>query len=342
MIANLQVLRGLAALLVFFHHSLSHFYAMGLSFPFFEWIARYGFFGVDIFFVLSGLVMAKTTEHLSFGKESSFGFLKKRFLRIFLGYWPMFLLALLITNIYMPAKLEQVNWYGSLFLLSTKTEELLILPSWSLTYELLFYTLIGFALLREKLITWLIPGIVLATLLKVSLMSFNENQLLDVIFSPFIFEFLMGYGFWKMRNSLNSMALIWVSVFLVFAGLYFGIVHDTVNSTWRVFTYGLTALGSVVLFIRFEYLPKSWLHALFHKIGDASYTLYLLHIVLLMVFWGSGLRQWLVNQDIAGLGFVAMILLVSLVSWVVYTLLEKPLYTWSVKSFVKRSKKQIS
>ena len=58
MLLNLQALRGVAALLVLMHHSLAHFKAMGLSNPVFEFVATHGNIGVDIFFVISGYVMA--------------------------------------------------------------------------------------------------------------------------------------------------------------------------------------------------------------------------------------------------------------------------------------------
>ena len=92
---NIQALRGIAALLVLFHHSLPHFKAMNISNVVFESIAKFGFLGVDIFFVISGFVMAKTTIDKPQNLNASVQFILKRFLRIFLGFWPIMILALI-------------------------------------------------------------------------------------------------------------------------------------------------------------------------------------------------------------------------------------------------------
>ena len=80
---NIQALRGIAAFLVVIFHLLPHFRAMGLSNIVFESIAQYGYAGVDVFFVISGFVMAKTTHNLPQNFSSSKQFISKRFLRIY-------------------------------------------------------------------------------------------------------------------------------------------------------------------------------------------------------------------------------------------------------------------
>ena len=92
---NIQALRGIAALMVVVYHARPHFSAMGLSNPIYESIANFGFIGVDIFFVISGFVMAKTTVDKKPSINALTKHLYKRFSRIFLGFWPIFILALL-------------------------------------------------------------------------------------------------------------------------------------------------------------------------------------------------------------------------------------------------------
>ncbi len=330
MIANLQVLRGLAALLVVFHHSLTHFYIMGLDWPVFEVIARYGFMGVDVFFVISGVVMAISTEKIQPGQRSGLNFMKKRFLRIFMGYWPMLILAFGVVFMYSPERFNEINWLGSVLLISTRMNELLITPSWSLTYELLFYLLVGLTVLWQlKYHLFLLLAVLV--FIKVNSMPFGESQFLDIVLSPFIFEFLFGYYLWKLRKPLLQRKFTLGVILILILGLICGVYFATENSTWRVFTFGLFAFAVVWLAISTEKKQLGRFYLYWMEIGNASYTLYLIHTIALLAFVGSGLRQWLVAHNLAMIGFWLMLGVVVLFSWGVYKVIEKPLYQWSVK-----------
>jgi exopolysaccharide production protein ExoZ len=57
---GIQILRGLAATLVVFHHSLEESLAIStMVAP--EWLIRFGACGVDIFFVISGFIIYSVT-----------------------------------------------------------------------------------------------------------------------------------------------------------------------------------------------------------------------------------------------------------------------------------------
>ena len=107
MLYNIQALRGIAAMLVLMHHALPHFKAMNLSNSVIEFIGKFGYIGVDIFFVISGFVMAKTTVNKAKGFSLFKAFLSKRFLRIYLGFLPIFILALLYYYQFNPHFLEK-------------------------------------------------------------------------------------------------------------------------------------------------------------------------------------------------------------------------------------------
>jgi exopolysaccharide production protein ExoZ len=72
---NIQVLRAFAAIAVIFFHT-------GLTFPY---LHPFGSFGVDVFFVISGYIMARILDASS-GSNSDF-FLRHRILRIVPPYW---------------------------------------------------------------------------------------------------------------------------------------------------------------------------------------------------------------------------------------------------------------
>ena len=141
---NIQMLRAIAALLVVFHHVLPHYMVMGGTLAVISVISKWGFLGVDIFFVISGFIMAYTT----FNKERNFvnakRFFKHRLFRIYLGYWPFFFIMLLILYVTNPQKLSDLDLFGSFFLVNADMFQLVLPISWSLSYELYFYFLFLF------------------------------------------------------------------------------------------------------------------------------------------------------------------------------------------------------
>ncbi len=329
-LVNIQSMRGMAALWVFLHHSLGHFYAMNLSFKPFEWLAAYGFAGVDVFFVISGLVMAKTTEAKTPGWHTSQVFLIKRLFRIFLGYWPLFFMAWAANAYFWPERLAQVDLLTSFLLWLPDGKELLITPAWSLTYELLFYVMLGVLLLFKPLrATQFFALLVVLIIVKVNWLEYGQKPWLDLLLSPFIFEFLVGFYLWKYRAHMRSNSWLLVFILLAVAGLAAGVYFETVNSTWRVFTFGGFALGIIGLAWLLEDMYGYQMSRLTQKLGDASYTVYLFHTIALMAFWGSGVRQWLTDTGWSAPGFVLMLLLTLLFSYFLYRIIEKPLYRWA-------------
>ena len=87
MLINIQFLRLAAAMLVVFYHTSAHVRSTGAEQGlFFAVNDAVGFAGVDIFFVISGFIMA----HTSFGDSggvAGWAFLRRRIARIYSGYW---------------------------------------------------------------------------------------------------------------------------------------------------------------------------------------------------------------------------------------------------------------
>ncbi|TDR16319.1 acyltransferase family protein [Marinicella litoralis] len=334
MINNIQILRGLAALWVFLHHSLGHFKAMGFSFLPFEWLASYGYIGVDVFFVISGLVMAKTTEKHDSGWHSGQLFLGKRFFRIYLGYWPVFILTYVVYWYFQDENLSKIDLIGSIFLLNANMFELLIGPAWSLPFELYFYLLIAllifFSVKRPHVFFLIISALIV---IKLNVMDFGVSALIDLVLSHMIFEFIMGYYLWHYRHYFLKVNFL---IYLIVGAACFmiGSYYDLVNTVWRPVTLGLFSWAVVALALIFEGKLKPIVVRMFKPIGDASYTLYLLHSVLLYSFYHTGVRTWFVDQQWPLAGFTALILIVVLLSYLFYLMVEKPLYHFAVNRFI--------
>lgn len=337
MLLNLQALRGIAALLVLMHHSLAHFKAMGLSNPVFEFIATNGNIGVDIFFVISGYVMAKTTSKSEHGLGTGFYFLGKRFARIFLGYWPIFFLALITYYIHRPDYLADKAVFQSFLLLSFGNyQELVITPAWSLTYELYFYLLVGL-ILTSKMIKPIPTFMVISFLivLKSVFTQSGDHYLADFFFSPYVFEFILGYLIFYYWRYISAKKWVLVSLVLGILSLSIAVNLDANYGYLRFTSFGIFSVCLVWLMLLLETHGLFIFRGVIKKIGDSSYTLYLSHTVLLGLFYSFGIRDLLVAKDFALTGFIACLAVIIFVSWVFYIFIEAPLY-YGAKTRLRR------
>lgn len=151
---RLDALRGLAAIAVVLFHFTSRFPEMypGGRAPF---SVDLGFYGVHLFFMISGFVIVMSIEH-----RSGASFVRSRFIRLYPAFWASVLLTTLVLTIDPvlgpPPGLVQILANLTMF------EEFIKIPPidgayWSLTYELGFYAMMfGIFLtpLRKKL-RWL-------------------------------------------------------------------------------------------------------------------------------------------------------------------------------------------
>ncbi len=98
-IRSLTGLRGLAALYIAFYHSLEIKNYHGNSLR--QVFINHGPISVDLFFILSGFVMALSSKKMFEGKFSKAAFLlfmKKRFARIYPLYFTVTVLAFIFIN----------------------------------------------------------------------------------------------------------------------------------------------------------------------------------------------------------------------------------------------------
>jgi peptidoglycan/LPS O-acetylase OafA/YrhL len=94
---GLDLLRAIAVVWVMLFHS----YVVGGLGPDWQWLSRYGWMGVDLFFVLSGfLIGSQVLEPLARGQRLSFGdFYLRRSFRILPAFWVMLALYCLLPQV---------------------------------------------------------------------------------------------------------------------------------------------------------------------------------------------------------------------------------------------------
>lgn len=137
---GIQVLRGVAALMVALYH-LSTQFAVNTGHVLFANIFRHGYLGVDLFFIISGFIIFVVHSKDIGQPHKFFTYIKKRIFRVMPGYWTLVLAKLVITG---GVALSAQQLVQTFFLIPLP-KPLFINVSWTLSFEFLFY--ITFAML---------------------------------------------------------------------------------------------------------------------------------------------------------------------------------------------------
>ena len=320
---GVQCLRAFAALLVVFYHL--QLFEQKLPGPLVAPPqALYGMSGVDLFFVISGFIVT-TISLRQFGKPGqSLRFLRLRFTRIYPIYWVYFL-AILAVFLARPDLVNANHGRPNLlysFLLLPQQATPLLFVSWTLVYELFFYLVFALAL------QWLRPTQFPFGLLFWAVVVIAGNQLVDtdqpvpgLLFSPLILEFQIGCATALLADRIGRRASL-VCLAAGAAGFTLGSaileVFDIPFSGWqRTIVYGPSAALLVAGVVALERgglaVPQPLV-----MLGDASYSLYLSHIIVL----GVVMHVWLwLHASPTPLSHVTE-LLVALTAAVVWALIS--------------------
>ena len=269
LLANLQALRALAALgVVAFHFGLMP----ATSLPF-----AVGASGVDLFFVLSGFIIAYSSA------ASPRHFLANRLIRVLPAYWVVTLIAALFTLQSLDLAAAADWLVQSLFYLPHPAgRPPLIFVAWTLVYELGFYLLFWCALsmgVRAAPIACLPLLIALA--------------LVDVPGVPgpwpLLLEFAMGIGIFVAVERYRPASAVppWVGLLAAASGLVMlpvfpsltGYRPDDYASLVRVVCWGLPSALIVWGLVTSERGGFALRNKLVLLLGAASYSIYLLHSI---------------------------------------------------------------
>ncbi len=345
-----QSLRGVAALMVLCFHLAPHWentFPLSFIVPAMKW----GFSGVDIFFILSGFVVYKTAREAIL-KNDLLRFIKHRLFRIYLGYWPILIMFALGSVIILKQPLPDAKKIiFSTFLLYPNIWDNWLTPAWSLSFELIFYVSIILIILSNQVKTritityvilflsaWNVGWIVLDRDL-----IFMGLQPIRYVFNAFGIEFLAGaliFELYDSKTKSKSQAVALpappIALSMILIGFSIASISPLFNDIeiLRVGALGVAGAGFLFLFLFFEDSKKSpptWLVA----IGNASYSLYLLHTFLLELF-ASGRNHFLhlfTTEWSQILSLIAIPVLIVLISIAWYQRVERPFLKWAIRKF---------
>lgn len=337
-IYSIQFLRFFAVFLVLGSHivlEIWHRYANDGRYQFWH---DFGGVGVDIFFVISGVVITLSTIKAlkSPGPAQAWLFCKRRIIRIVPMYWfysslKAVMIVALGSNAF-KAGLDPVFFLKSIFffpVINPAGQRLPVLESgWTLSFEMLFYASFALALLVKR--PPLRLSLVLLGILYLVCRAFPEVLFCEFFGRSLLFEFLLGGAIahlWLRRTVLHPV----LPPLLVAVGLGVMFMPGKPAELDRLFSVGVPAAMLVMGAMWLErYALVSQLSARFKLLGDASYAIYLSHglIVPVIVIVLQKLRV----QDTV-LVFVVTMLVSLVLGCLAYLWLEQPLTNWLNRRF---------
>lgn len=328
-VANVQILRFVAATLVLIGHAQHEAQDLAIG-AFTLWIPVPWPFGVDIFFVISGFVMAHTCVG-SFQKPGIFGeFLKRRWLRVAPLYWIFTSLtvvtALALSGVMRHSAVKLDHLVASYAFVPWPRENGDMRPilslGWTLNYEMFFYTLFALGLMLPLRRGFLAVSAAILALAALHPWVPARWSILSFWSEPILLEFLPGIVLARVYARgvrLNG----WVALLLIVTALLAAPV--TPPAGWRWIGWGAPAALIVTGAVLAPPLPFPRLASALSLAGAASYALYLCHpfsLNVVGVVWRKAHfgAPWL---------FVALAILASIAaSVVVHLCIELPITRW--------------
>ncbi|KFB10430.1 acyltransferase family protein [Nitratireductor basaltis] len=273
-----QYLRAGAAFLVVFYHlalALQDETRAAISFS-------KGAVGVDIFFVLSGFIMAMVAAERP---DPADRFMLRRIARIAPLYYLLTLLlfavALVAPHLLNSTTADPLHLVTSLFFLpfdsgGGRNAPILIL-GWTLNYEMFFYLLVLISLRFFEDRT-LFSVIGMLTLLVGLGLAVDSGALLARFYlDPIILEFALGILVYHLAFKRRPLSVV-IALPLLLAGIAWIVLQSApVAPDWRSLLWGLPAAmivaGALGAFSR----NVEWLR----RLGDWSYSVYLIHVYII-------------------------------------------------------------
>ena len=336
----IQVLRGIASLLVVLFHITGNFSETYHQ----HWLGNiflFGNSGVDIFFVLSGFIITYSNRQYITMPTSIIKFLKKRAIRVFPIYWVVitffiFLQIIFPTYYRTHYYLDIVNILNTYFLLLN--HNMVNGVSWTLTYELFFYLLFVIALsVPHKKYTLLLLFAYFIFLLIVPIIiptiSENQNSIIQLLVFPMNIEFLLGIFVVLFLDSFAQkfcipILIIGICLFIVSTIISYMNLHIFNSLYNRVLLFGLPSFFIILSLVKYELAFSIKSHNLLLKLGDASYSIYLFHLPLVAAFFKI-IAKLHINNPI-GLTVLSfgLFIIICYLGIIIYKWIEEPLIKW--------------
>lgn len=351
-IDGLQIMRAVAVILVAWGHA-------GLEFH--QRLPDLGIFGIDLFFVISGFIMASIVLHSreSPGWPTTLDFMMRRFIRIYPIYW--IYAAICTIRIWHNGYLFRQNFWFSVPLLPMPHHWRIVDFSWTMMFEIMFYCILGFLLLFT--VRRAVPLLIVLLTSMVCLSRFVDisEERWGVVANPILLEFVFGAViavFFYRYQRLRAAGILLLCCGTAYAfyirmhpsaaawGMQPILFGDAYHVLLRAATWGLAAALIVGGMVFWSPEVRSWPGKLGVVIGNASYSIYL-GSALVMEFGNRAMQRlhhveatsplWLIATY-----QIAVVLMVIVSGWLSYQFVEWPLVRSLQRRYAERRKHQVA
>ena len=332
---GLQALRAVAALTVVAGHSTDFLLRANGTLPaMFRYM--HGPAGVDIFFVISGFVMAVSARRLRTRPHPARLFLLRRIIRIVPLYWLLTIAKYLTTTLdprlSVAGKPRLAELLFSLLFLPFRSGDGSVHPlipvGWTLSFEMLFYLIFAAALTIRGGYKWVLAP----TILLLAVLSLYRGQgwpLWTALVDPIVLEFLAGFGIGMLTLERTLPSRMLGGMFVLLGVAILVTILPVGPPLLRVATWGVGASALVLGVVTLEGVFGPLLPASVLLLGDASYSIYLVQSFVFPVLHGvldrmaPGLVH--VRPALAGAAMLlAGVISTAVVGVLTYRLVESP------------------
>lgn len=331
-VETLDLLRAVAVLAVlFYHYAFRGAAADGftdISLPALVPLAKYGSLGVQLFFVISGFVIAYSAE----GRTAT-GFAIARVARIY----PAFLLCMTLTFVMTlaigapPFEASAGQWLANLIVVAPALKQPFMDGAyWSIVNEITFYgwvfVLIALGLFRRGIIAIVIVWIAISMVNEVLLHSGLLRRLFVTDQSGFFCAGLVLYEIFRGRRDRTVMLLLALAALTAIDQAFIGAAWDRAHYKTEldnliIAAITLASIGAVALAMRVPRLPVP--PGVIVAVGGLTYPLYLLHQHI-----GYMLLNTLAGRATPAILIATVMLAMLLGSWLVWRVVERPAQGW--------------
>jgi len=334
MLYGLQVARGLAALMVILYHAdLNAEFFYGIPF---KGLFRFGYIGVDFFFVLSGFIIF----YVNYKKDTGFSQWKKYILKRLIRIYPaVFLVSLVMVVSYkllpgLSNVQRDFSIISSLLLLPANNPPALMV-AWTLIHEMIFYMVFSLFFIKKKifylfLFCWVI------IIFSVSITGLETQRITKYFISSHNLEFIMGaFTAWIiLNNKIKKQSISLLGPFLLFVFIineFLGLV--LICPDLKILYLGI-CFSIIVIGIYFFDLKEHKYPEIFIYLGAASYSIYLIHDPCLSILNRVAAKFNYMPSEII---FINLSLFCVIAGCLFYKFYEKPVLDF-LKSRIARHK----
>ncbi|TIW28850.1 MAG: acyltransferase [Mesorhizobium sp.] len=314
--ANIQALRAIAAYGVVIHHiifSYDHYIGVGRA----PVSINIGATGVEIFFVISGYIMSKTTDISGISPSR---FIQNRLFRVVPSYWLLTLFAVAIVQTgFTLFGLHDINLEhflcSLLFLPELDAAGHILRPilfvGWTLEFEMLFYFIFFLTLYLKPIIYRKVSVLFVLSVLMI-FGQYSSDAYLRYLFSELLLAFMLGI---LIHVSEARISLTCFAAFGLMAISVLGLATvDTLPDVTK------TSAGHVIVIVAAALLVVSAVglerrgltvgRGFLMRQGDASYAIYLIHPFILQFIGKLAIATGIAASNI-GLAATTLVMLIA-------------------------------